>query len=1011
MRPQKLLAAAAGRVLTTALATALVLSAAAFAPAEARAEAGPIVFDGTIGNVSPNDEPLVAPPNYFITDEFGAFSEGKRNLFFSFDRFGVPAGSSAFFIDRSFSGALQAVIARVTGGDPSEIFGGVNSLVPDADFFLLNPQGIFVGPDASFNVGGSIYLASADRLHWGPDGAEYFSTQPGDDASVMLDTDPIAFGFLSEAPAPVGIYGAQLSLTGETTFGVAGGVVEVVGTQLTKQSGLVELAAVRGNPGELLLPLDFAELDASGQALGPVRLGFSELGSAELPQAVALILADAPSTLDVSANTIDPRAPGAVVIRGDHFVMRGGEIVSEAAATNPVPVVADYAVDVEVDGELALEAGAEMRVENVSGTEEGGAIRLDAASVRVEGDSQVAAQNTGGAAGGEIQVRAVQGVSVRDGGQIFNQAVEGASARGGGVNVVASAADGRILVEGARPAGLGEEEPRISQISALSRTTDPDGDGGSLLLAAQRVEVRDGGQVRTSTLGAGDAGELQVTAGQLVVSGTADVGESLPVRSGLFALTRNTGAGGKLGIGADEVSIENGARVSASSQPSGPNDNLVSGPAGNLEITARRVTVRGGPDGASVVLAEAQAEGRAGDLVVRADELELVDGGALSALTTSTGDAGDIDVAARRILISGAEETGMFAQNSGGGNAGDAGSVSVDVGDSLRIENGGEISVTSTEFGVAGDVRIFGGGDVELSDGASIRATLAGDLRDPVTPEEDLRADVRIEDVRSLSLSDATITTETFESGDGGDVLVRTSGPVTLDHGSTITAQSTSMEVDAGNAGSIEIDAGTTLALVRGSRLETSAEAGSGGVIRLDAGELVYLSDAQVATNVVEPPPPPPGAEPEAAGDVVLALPTLAVLNRSSIVARARGEGNAGNILIATSGGFFPSDPLSSDIDAAPAGASVLDATAGPAGIAGTIEIVSPTADLVSQVTPLPVEFFDASRLLTTPCEARRARRGSLTVQTRRALEPPPDALFGADSVPDTAPAGECPTT
>jgi hypothetical protein len=72
----------------------------------------------------------------------------------------------------------------------------------------------------------------------------------------------------------------------------------------------------------------------------------------------------------------------------------------------------------------------------------------------------------------------------------------------------------------------------------------------------------------------------------------------------------------------------------------------------------------------------------------------------------------------------------------------------------------------------------------------------------------------------------------------------------------------------------------------------------------------------------------------------------------------------------------------------------VLSATA-DVGVAGTIVISSPSSDLVSQVTPLPTDYLDATRLLTTPCEARRARQGSLTVQRRAALELPPDALFG----------------
>ena len=973
---------------------------AALAPAllaialPARAQSDAIVYDGSIGATTPGQSATFFDPFYVITDAEGAFS--GTNLFYSFDRFGVPDGKTAFFFDSTNSS--QAVIARVTGADPSEVFGTIDlgTSRPQADFFLLNPQGIFIGPNASINVGGDTYLTSADRLRWGPDGGTFFDAHGAAAGSVLSPMDPVTFGFLSQNPAPVAVYGVDLPLSSNTTLGLAGGVVELVDTKITKASGNIELAAVRGGASELLLPVDFAELDVAGGGLGPVRLGFSELlGDASLPAATALILAGlpkngaglptAPATLDVSpGGSLDP---GSVVIRGERFAMRGGAILDQANAASPVPGAADFAVDVAVSDAIQLEQSARIVVENVTGSPTGGAISLASQTLSVESDARVVAQNTGAAAGGAINVAAGQQVTVRDGGQIFSQAVGSASARGGDVTVVVAAEDGEIRVEGAKPPapGVPLAEPRVSQISALTASTNAGGDGGVLHLAAAQVGVLDGAQLRTSTLGAGDAGALDVIAGTLHVAGVADVGTATPARAGLFALTAGSGAGGELGLHADTIVVENGARVSASSQSGAA--------AGNLKITADTLSVRGGPDGAAIVLVEAQAAGDAGNLEVMADRIELVDGGVLSALTTASGDAGDVQLTAREILISGVG-TGIFAKNEGGPAAGDAGSVRIEAADSLRVENGSEISVTSLEFGVAGNVRITGGANVVLADGARISASLDGDIRDPVVPDEDLTADVQIEDVASLTLSDATITTATAGNGQGGDILVRTSGPIVLERGSRLTARSLSTQTDAGNAGRIDLDAGTQVAVLEGSRIETSTVgAASGGAIRLAAGELVYLSDAVLSTDVN---PPEIGVgDPVDGGDVVIQQPGFAVLNRSSIVARARGSADAGNILIDATDGFFPSAPLLDSIDPPVAGASVLDATAGPAGIPGTIVITSPSADLVSQVTPLPTDYLDATALLTTPCEARRARRGSLTVQTRATFDPPPDALFG----------------
>jgi len=69
----------------------------------------------------------------------------------------------------------------------------------------------------------------------------------------------------------------------------------------------------------------------------------------------------------------------------------------------------------------------------------------------------------------------------------------------------------------------------------------------------------------------------------------------------------------------------------------------------------------------------------------------------------------------------------------------------------------------------------------------------------------------------------------------------------------------------------------------------------------------------------------------------------------------------------------------------------VIDATS-ERGVSGEVEITSPDQALAGQITPLPSNFLDASKLMTTPCDARRARTGSFVVQTREAALPPPDA-------------------
>ena len=98
------------------------------------------------------------------------------------------------------------MIARVTGDNPSEL-NGVLSLA-GASFFLLNPNGVFVGPNAQLLVGGDIFLSTADRLRFGTSGDTFFDAHG--ETTMLSHEAPSSFGFLSPDPAPVGVYGSRL---------------------------------------------------------------------------------------------------------------------------------------------------------------------------------------------------------------------------------------------------------------------------------------------------------------------------------------------------------------------------------------------------------------------------------------------------------------------------------------------------------------------------------------------------------------------------------------------------------------------------------------------------------------------------------------------------------------------------------------------------------------------------------------------------------------------------------
>ncbi|MEM6613592.1 MAG: filamentous hemagglutinin N-terminal domain-containing protein, partial [Cyanobacteria bacterium P01_C01_bin.72] len=114
----------------------------------------------------------------------------NQNLFHSFHEFNIPPGGSAYFANPG----VDKIFSRITGSNPSEIFGTLGISGGNADLFLLNPNGIIFGAGAALDLNGSFFATTADEIKFGQQGS-FFDTPKQQEYLALLTVNPSAICF------------------------------------------------------------------------------------------------------------------------------------------------------------------------------------------------------------------------------------------------------------------------------------------------------------------------------------------------------------------------------------------------------------------------------------------------------------------------------------------------------------------------------------------------------------------------------------------------------------------------------------------------------------------------------------------------------------------------------------------------------------------------------------------------------------------------------------------------
>jgi filamentous hemagglutinin family protein len=703
-----------------------------------------ITLDGSLGPGGP-----LTGPDYRIGADVGQIRGG--NLFHSFGEFNVPRGGSATFAGPN---TIANIVGRVTGGQPSTIDGVLRSEIAGANLFLLNPSGVLFGPNARLEVRGSFHVSTADFLRFA-DGAT-FAAHLGHE-SVLTVAPPTAFGFLGPHPAAITIQGSTLHLPEGKAMSVVGGDLAILGNAarplfrlptLGASGGRIQLASV-ASPGEAVFnPLELApDLQVHS---------FARLGRLTLAQG---------AFLDTYGN-----GGGSVLLRGDHLLLDTAFVSAYNAGQADSP---GLGIDIQGRGDVTLN-GAFL----VTGSD-----RTSRGSV------------------GEIRVQG--GAVTLTGGSIVGVLAEGVGTRG---DVTVSATQS-ILISG--------PDTGIVAVAA--------GDPGQISLAAPRVTI-DGGAVGAPSIAPGlRAGDIAVEAGQfsLLGGGLLVTGTSTEQHGGEITLnaSESISIAGSQQVGTDVV------RSSIISATTGR------GNAGRIALSTPRLTMDAG-----LIVASTFGDGNAGDIDVRVGRLSLSGGAQIDSSTRGTGRGGDMTVVAtEEISIAGHERedmrvrSGLFSTANGSGHAG-----RLFVSAPLLLLDGGRIIASTLGDGNAGNIEVQAR-RLTLLDGAQIFSGI-GTAEDDVVrgtggPGRGGNITVIATDALSIAGRDgqgfrSSIGSNALVgSGDAGNIFIATPH---LDMRDSFISTAIFRE-SRGNAGDLRLEVGR-LSLADGARISSSTDGpGQGG--------------------------------------------------------------------------------------------------------------------------------------------------------------------------------------
>ncbi|MEH2112513.1 beta strand repeat-containing protein [Nostoc sp.] len=857
------------------------------------------------------------------------------NLFHSLQEFNVSAGREAYFL--SPSADIQNILARVTGNNPSEILGRLGTFgSSNPNVFLINPNGIVFGENASLDVQGSFVGTTANGIQTGNQGI-FSATNPQTVPLLTINPSALLFnqiqasaGISNQSQANAGKNMIAENVTGlrvadSKSFLLVGGNINIDGGGIHAYGGNIELAglAAPGNVG----------LNIAGGNLSLV-----------MPDGVERANVDLNNAAEVNVRSTNG---GNIKIHA-RDVNLTGESKLRAGIEKGLGTPNSQGGNIEINATETTSLTDKSFISNTlreTAFGKSGDINITTGSLNISNNSFLDAATFGQGNAGKVSIQAKDNISLTDNSEIYSSVEEGSVGNGGSINIQTGSlslaqgselnsktlgqgnagnininARNAISLDGFIDTTLSNgEQGRI--YTRITSSVNPEGTGkaGDIQIKTGSLQSTNGAFISSSTLGKGNGGNITIDANNIAFDSDSSIDSRV--------FTDGVGKGGNIWVNTGTLSLLGGSQISTAVSGKGDAGNIFVnahdkiqldgivgysiagiksyviaggvGNGGNIEITTGLLSLT---NGASIDIGT-YGIGNAGNITVNARETINIDGftkvfieqlgeSELSSRISSdvsldgVGKGGDIRINTRELFLN---NKGQISANTLG--LGDGGNIFIQAAEKIYLSNTNDIGFTKISStvidkarGNAGTINIQAR-DLSL-DNASINSYTSGQGNAG-------RISIKVQDTLSLN-NQADFSSAALELvGNGGDIEIQT-GKLSLDNGSYFFAST----FGKGNAGNISIKATDTVSLANNSSINNSiSETGVGNAGNIDIFAKSFSVDGESLifnSNL--------GGKGNAGNISINTQDNVSFTGGSFLSSSTSGEGNAGNIKIQAGG-------------------------------------------------------------------------------------------------------------